>query len=151
MADPSHPTESTQVVTTGASSTSPKPQSQHEDEAIVGDQGAPAPIEPSTPIEAHVGPDDEDEFIAEGWDVGSTASTSVTSSVYAHTYENGRRYHSYRHGRYPIPNDDLEQNREDMKHALMLELTDGKLFYAPVSENAQKILDVGTGTGMNGS
>lgn len=148
MADPSHPTESTQVVTTGASSTSPKPQSQHEDEAIVGDQGAPAPIEPSTPIEAHVGPDDEDEFIAEGWDVGSTASTSVTSSVYAHTYENGRRYHSYRHGRYPIPNDDLEQNREDMKHALMLELTDGKLFYAPVSENAQKILDVGTGTGI---
>jgi hypothetical protein len=25
--------------------------------------------------------------------------------------------------RYPIPNDDAEQNRDDMKHAMMLELT----------------------------
>lgn len=26
--------------------------------------------------------------------------------------------------RYPIPNDDAEQNRDDMKHAMMLELTE---------------------------
>ncbi|KAB5554621.1 S-adenosyl-L-methionine-dependent methyltransferase [Coniochaeta sp. 2T2.1] len=128
---------------------SPRPQPQHhEDKAIVSNHPGPAPIEPSAPIEAHVGPDEEDEFVAEGWDVGSTASTSVTSSVYAHTYEKGRRYHAYKHGRYPIPNDDMEQNREDMKHALMLELTDGRLFSAPVGANPQKILDVGTGTGI---
>ena len=34
------------------------------------------------------------------------------------------QYHQYRHGRYPIPNDDKEQNRDDMKHAMMLELTE---------------------------
>lgn len=34
------------------------------------------------------------------------------------------QYHQYRHGRYPIPNDDEEQNRDDMKHAMMLELTE---------------------------
>ncbi|KAK7961601.1 uncharacterized protein PG986_002426 [Apiospora aurea] len=72
---------------------------------------------------------DSDEFEPEEWDAhSSNASTSISSSVYNHTFENGRRYHSYRHGRYPIPNDDLEQSREDMKHAMMLEMTDGKLF-----------------------
>lgn len=34
------------------------------------------------------------------------------------------QYHKYRNGRYPIPNDDVEQNRDDMKHAMMLELTE---------------------------
>lgn len=88
------------------------------------------------------------------------------------------QYHQYRHGRYPIPNDDDEQNREDMKHALTLELTEyvpfaftsirysqqqgepasafadwcgrdsGKLFFAPIGDNPQKIIDLGTGTGI---
>ncbi len=34
------------------------------------------------------------------------------------------QYHQYRNGRYPIPNDDAEQNRDDMKHALTMELTE---------------------------
>lgn len=54
----------------------------------------------------------------------------------------------YRHGRYPIPNDETEQNREDMLHAMMLEVTNGKLFFAPIVEQPQKILDLGTGTGI---
>ncbi|CAP71748.1 uncharacterized protein PODANS_6_7000 [Podospora anserina S mat+] len=99
-------------------------------------------------IEAEEGPEEEDEFLAEGWDGSSKASTSVTSSIYAHTYENGRRYHSYRYGRYPIPNDDQEQNREDMKHAMMMELTDGKPYLSPIGPNPQKIIDIGTGTGI---
>lgn len=92
---------------------------------------------------------DSDEFEPSEWgeDGASAASTSINSSIYAHTYENGRRYHSYKNGRYPIPNDDQEQNREDMKHVMMLEMTDGKLYYAPIGEHPQKVLDVGTGTG----
>lgn len=93
---------------------------------------------------------DSNEFEPEEWDAASSnASTSISSSVYNHTFENGRRYHSYRHGRYPIPNDDREQSREDMKHAMMLEMTDGKLFYAPVGDYPQKIIDIGTGTGKS--
>ncbi|KAK3323871.1 S-adenosyl-L-methionine-dependent methyltransferase [Cercophora scortea] len=104
---------------------------------------------PTDVIEAEDGPVEEDEFLAEGWDsTSSNASTSVTSSVYHHAYENGRRYHAYRYGRYPIPNDDLEQNREDMRHASMLETTDGKLFFAPIGDNPGKIIDIGTGTGI---
>ena len=69
---------------------------------------------------------EEDEFLASGWDaVSEVGSTSVASNVYKHEYEHGRRYHSYKHGRYPVPNDDQEQYREDMKHAMMMELTVG--------------------------
>lgn len=108
-------------------------------------------VETSVPIEPASGPDEEDEFdTTDGIDTRSTGSASATSSIYAHTYENGRRYQCFKNGRYPIPNDDNEQDREDMKHAMMLELTDGELFYAPIGDNPQSILDIGTGTGMLG-
>jgi methylase of polypeptide subunit release factors len=35
-----------------------------------------------------------------------------------------------------------------MLHAMMLEATNGKYFYAPIAENPSKILDLGTGTGI---
>lgn len=100
-------------------------------------------------IEAAESSIDSDEFEPSEWgDEGaSNASTSINSSIYNHTYENGRRFHSYKNGRYPIPNDDQEQNREDMKHVMMLEMTDGKLLYAPIGDYPQKIIDIGTGTG----
>lgn len=98
------------------------------------------------------GSDEDGEFSSSDFDADSVLSrsdsTSITSSIYQHSYENGRRYHRYRHGRYPIPNDEAEQNREDMLHAMMLEATDGRLFYSPISKNPQKIADLGTGTGM---
>ncbi len=46
-----------------------------------------------------------------------------SDGAWQHVYENGRRYHWYQQGRYPLPNDEEEQDREDMKHAMMLELT----------------------------
>ncbi|KAI0121216.1 S-adenosyl-L-methionine-dependent methyltransferase [Xylariales sp. AK1849] len=127
--------------------------------AAIADPPAPAGAIPAAPgdqaeiddntIEVAEGSVDSDEFEPEEWDDGavSNASTSINSSIYAHTYENGRRYHSFKHGRYPIPNDDQEQNREDMKHVMMLEMTDGKLCYSPIGDYPQKIIDVGTGTG----
>ena len=94
------------------------------------------------PIQAATEPIPEDEL--EVVEAGSTASTSITSSIYKHSFENGRRFHSYKHGRYPLPNDDTEQDRENIKHAMMLEVTDGKLYYAPWKKDAQKIIDIGT-------
>ncbi|KFY13677.1 hypothetical protein V491_06328 [Pseudogymnoascus sp. VKM F-3775] len=106
---------------------------------------APATEAPAIEAASETGGDDEFDATSELFE---DDMTSVTSSVYAHTYERGRRYQSFKNGRYPIPNDDVEQNREDMKHAMLMELTDGKLFYAPIGENPQKILDIGTGTGI---
>lgn len=48
---------------------------------------------------------------------------NLLSAPEEHHFENGRRYHIFRQGRYPIPNDEDEQVREDMKHAMLLELT----------------------------
>ncbi len=53
----------------------------------------------------------------------------------------------YRYGRYPIPNDDKEYGREALRHALFLELVDGRLHLAPIGPSPQKVLDVGTGFG----
>ncbi|KAI1770304.1 S-adenosyl-L-methionine-dependent methyltransferase [Hypoxylon cercidicola] len=99
---------------------------------------------------AVAGPDDiqNDEFETSDFDVSSISSFgSVSSSIYRHAYENGRRYHKYRYGTYPIPNDETEQNREDIKHVAILELTRGKYFFAPIGDHPQKIIDLGTGTG----
>ncbi|AEO60941.1 hypothetical protein MYCTH_2112936 [Thermothelomyces thermophilus ATCC 42464] len=90
--------------------------------------------------------DKSESVPADDFETTSARPISVTSSVYAHTIENGRRYQHFRNGCYPIPNNEEELNREDMKHAMMLELCDGALFYTPIGDNVHKILDVGTGT-----
>ncbi|KAI1392311.1 S-adenosyl-L-methionine-dependent methyltransferase [Hypoxylon trugodes] len=80
-------------------------------------------------------------------DSAATASTSMSSSVWDFSFENGRRYHKFREGRYNFPNDDVEQEREDMKHA-MVKLLCQKLHFAPIGDDPQEIMDVGTGTGI---
>ncbi|EPE06649.1 methyltransferase domain-containing protein [Ophiostoma piceae UAMH 11346] len=79
--------------------------------------------------------------------IADSLHPSIGSAIYKHSYERGRRYHYFRNGKYPIPNDDREQDREDMKHALVLELTDGQLIAAPITD-PQRIIDLGTGTGI---
>ncbi|KPM41110.1 hypothetical protein AK830_g5450 [Neonectria ditissima] len=63
-------------------------------------------------------------------------------------YENGRRYHAFRAGTYLLPNDDTEQDRMDLVHHLYRLLLGGKLFLAPISDEPQRVLDLGTGTGI---
>ncbi|KAK0708567.1 S-adenosyl-L-methionine-dependent methyltransferase [Lasiosphaeris hirsuta] len=74
------------------------------------------------------------------------------SSVHAHVYEGGLRYHAFRDGKYAFPNDEVEQNRDDMKHSMSLLLCHGDYFYAPIEEvlaaGGAEVLDLGTGTGI---
>ncbi|KAH8889718.1 S-adenosyl-L-methionine-dependent methyltransferase [Thozetella sp. PMI_491] len=72
---------------------------------------------------------------------------SLTSSIQEHVYEYGRRYHTYQQGRYPLPNDEVENDREALKHVTIKELIGGRLHVAPIGENPQKIVDLGTGFG----
>jgi hypothetical protein len=72
--------------------------------------------------------------------------TSMTSSVRDHVYEGGLRYHAYHAGKYAFPNDEIEQNRDDMKHTMTLMLCRGAYFYAPVEgvlEGGGEVLDLG--------
>ncbi|KAK3396441.1 S-adenosyl-L-methionine-dependent methyltransferase [Sordaria brevicollis] len=80
-------------------------------------------------------------------DANTTCSTSLAESIRDYVFENGRRYHRFREGRYNFPNDDVEQQREDMKHA-MVKMLCGRLYYAPIGNHPQEILDIGTGTGI---
>lgn len=81
-------------------------------------------------------------------------------------YENGRRYHAYKDGcdflivgflrnktnppdsKYAIPNDQAEQERLDIIHHIYLLLYKGELHMSPIGPTPEKILDVGTGTGI---
>lgn len=49
---------------------------------------------------------------------------------------------------YMMPNDERESDRLDMHHHLATLLLRGKLHVAPIAENPQRVLDVGTGTGI---
>ncbi|KAG6150504.1 hypothetical protein E4U37_006046 [Claviceps purpurea] len=96
-----------------------------------------------------VGNQIDNDFDLSSESESDNATASLASSILsAQTYERGRRYADSGNGRYPIPNDEMEQNREDMKHAMVMMLTENRLFLSPVGDHPQKILDIGTGTGI---
>ena len=116
--------------------------------AAVGseDDAANVAYQAENTIEA--GESDEKSDAGYETDDASRASTSISSSVRDYAFENGRRYHKFREGAYQFPNDEPEQAREDMKHAMIVNLCSGRLHYAPIENGHQRILDIGTGTGI---
>ncbi|KAF4411986.1 Secondary metabolism regulator LAE1 [Colletotrichum fructicola Nara gc5] len=79
----------------------------------------------------------------------SSYTRSITSSVFDYPVEYGRRYHAYRQGTYAFPNDEPELNRLDLAHILMFKSIGYRLYLAPIRpETTQRILDIGTGTGI---
>ena len=80
-------------------------------------------------------------------DLASVQSTSLASSVLNYQYENGRRYHAYRAGQYPLPNDETEQSRMDLLHHIWRKMLGGDLLRKK-PKSPQRMLDVGTGTGI---
>lgn len=48
---------------------------------------------------------------------------------------------------YAFPNDERELERLDMQHTMQTMLLGGKLFWSPIGNSPQKVLDLGTGTG----
>ncbi|BDD58241.1 hypothetical protein MAP00_003532 [Monascus purpureus] len=81
--------------------------------------------------------------------VGSASYlSSLSSGIKDYKYENGRRYHSFREGSYLVPNDEKEQDRMDFLHHIYGLILDGKLQKAPIDQNIQRVLDIGTGTGI---
>jgi hypothetical protein len=49
---------------------------------------------------------------------------------------------------YTFPNDEKEQDHMDILGHMFTLILSGKLFLAPIGENPQRILDLGTGTGL---
>lgn len=63
--------------------------------------------------------------------------------------QNGRRYHAYKDGSYILPNDEPEQDRLDLAHAMTTKLTGDRLHLTPLPEDFDgRVLDIGCGTGI---
>ncbi|KAK3377611.1 methyltransferase domain-containing protein [Podospora didyma] len=132
------------------------------DPAAVSPPAAPGTASPSAPATAAAAasaspendaPIEIDDTFNDGDSaLGSqiTAFTeSLSSSVIDYPFKHGRRYHKFRSGAYPFPNDDIEADRLDLAHHLMFLATGRRNYLAPIEEKQlHRILDIGTGTGI---
>lgn len=78
----------------------------------------------------------------------STYTASITSSVTNFPEAHGRTYHAYRMGRYSLPNDEKENERLDIHHALIYRAMGDRLYFAPIGNNPSRVIDIATGTGI---
>ncbi|KAF6219056.1 hypothetical protein HO133_005600 [Letharia lupina] len=78
----------------------------------------------------------------------SKYTASMTSSIERYPVENGRRYHAFKDGNYVLPNDESELDRLDLTHQMLRITMGNKLHFAPIGEKPEKMLDIGTGTGI---
>ncbi|KAH8698499.1 S-adenosyl-L-methionine-dependent methyltransferase, partial [Talaromyces proteolyticus] len=77
------------------------------------------------------------------------STTTVDNNVYQYPFENDRRYHAYCEVKYPfvaLETDADRRNCKELHYFFRFTMRDS-LHHAPLS-NPQKILDVGTGTGI---
>lgn len=135
----------------GKAGTSPWPESSSQSPASHLSSTV-APATPGSSISSPSRPPDDSEAAGDTSSLFDTDDTeddypdSMTSAVQQYVYEGGLRYHAFRNGKYAFPNDDVEQNRDDMKHTMTLMLCQGRHFYAPVEERLRqggKCLDLG--------
>jgi SAM-dependent methyltransferase len=77
-----------------------------------------------------------------------SSTASLASSVYRFIEEHGRTYHSYKDGKYQLPNDAVEQQRLNLQHTLFGLTTNNRLYLAPIGDSPRRVLDIATGTGI---
>lgn len=100
-------------------------------------------------MEVDIAPDERisvDEGYAES--TNTSYLSSLASEVRQGVLENGRTYASFGKTLQGMPIDEKEQDRNDLQHAKFMLLLGGKLHLAPIASDPQKILDLGTGSGI---
>ncbi|KAF2253092.1 S-adenosyl-L-methionine-dependent methyltransferase [Trematosphaeria pertusa] len=125
-----------------------------QDSAIQVSEAAEQPVPVPADSQDHAAPqepDNQPDYVSDsGFDSGSLLgdeTDTLASSIMHYRMENGRQYHAYRDGAYWGPNDELAKEILDFAHHMYLLTLDHKLHLAPI-KNPQRILDVGTGTGI---
>ncbi|KAI1647030.1 S-adenosyl-L-methionine-dependent methyltransferase [Daldinia loculata] len=160
MSDPSAKTPATAsgTATTGATAapaTSSKPGSQ----AVSPAADAPSPeSQTSQTSNPHILPashwaqlppvnvreDDDSAF-----EDAASSTASLTASILEYRTVHGRTYHSERGNALSWgPNDAIHDESMDIFHHIATIMLDGKILAAPLSDDVQKVLDVGCGTGI---
>ncbi|KUJ06286.1 S-adenosyl-L-methionine-dependent methyltransferase [Mollisia scopiformis] len=82
-----------------------------------------------------------------GSSAGSLTET-LASTIARGIEEHGRTYAAYGNEEYGLPIDEEELDRIDMSHAKYSMLLEKRLFVAPINPQPQRVLDIGTGTGI---
>ncbi|KAF4449578.1 hypothetical protein F53441_7145 [Fusarium austroafricanum] len=79
----------------------------------------------------------------------ASSTASVSSSILEYRKFQGRTFHSESYNtEYFTPNDEQQRDSIDITHHVLTLLLDGKLSIVPLKDDIQRVLDVGTGTGI---
>ncbi|KAH7179986.1 S-adenosyl-L-methionine-dependent methyltransferase [Fusarium flagelliforme] len=117
---------------------------------VLSDSNSPATRTPSPPgdLVPGEGSDANDTDSLSQSDT-SSSTASVSASILEYRRIHGRTYHSDKfRNDYVFPNDDQQLQSVDISHHYLTLLLNGELFLAPVKEDVQRVLDVGTGSGI---
>ncbi|ROT39062.1 S-adenosyl-L-methionine-dependent methyltransferase [Sodiomyces alkalinus F11] len=90
----------------------------------------------------------EDADSAIGADSILSSTASLTESILQYRQLHGRTYQSTKTTEYWAPNDDQQNDGLDIIHHALLRLFDDRLVLAPIGAHPQRVLDLGTGTGV---
>ncbi|KFA55732.1 hypothetical protein S40293_08343 [Stachybotrys chartarum IBT 40293] len=105
----------------------------------------PEPID--TQIESDVRAEEDNDSAFETQS-NNSSTASLSESILEYRRIHGRTYQSTKTTDYWAPNDEQQNEGLDMIHHALLMILDDKLFLAPIDDNLQRALDVGTGTGI---
>ncbi|KAL3422772.1 methyltransferase domain-containing protein [Phlyctema vagabunda] len=78
----------------------------------------------------------------------ASLTETLSSDIVRGVSEYGRTYAAYGREEYGLPIDEAELDRIDMSHEKYKMLLGNQTFLSPVGKNPQRILDLGTGTGI---
>ncbi|GAB1320927.1 hypothetical protein MFIFM68171_11137 [Madurella fahalii] len=126
---------------------SPSPEAQAGTELGAQAVAQPAHILPAEHWTEQALDDDNDSSLG---DDAASSTASLTSSILEYRTLHGRTYHSDRvtDADYWTPNDQRQMEAADVGHHCVTLIHDGALFRAPLKDDVERVLDVGTGTGI---
>ncbi|KAK1750094.1 S-adenosyl-L-methionine-dependent methyltransferase [Echria macrotheca] len=105
----------------------------------------------SNPADAEditVDPNLSDETDSAAGDEVAESTASLTDSIFDYRKIHGRKFQSSRTTEYWAPIDEQQVQGLDITHHFMTILFDDQLYLAPIGDHPQRVLDVGTGTGI---
>ncbi|KAI8712342.1 hypothetical protein NCS52_01332000 [Fusarium sp. LHS14.1] len=109
-------------------------------------EAAAAPQAQNEPLPGTQDPDDDADSAIED---NASSTASLSSSILQYRTIHGRTYHSDRgNAEYWASNDERQNEALDIIHHVLTLSHDGKLHLAPLKDNVEKVIDIGTGTGI---
>ncbi|KAH0559610.1 hypothetical protein GP486_003875 [Trichoglossum hirsutum] len=112
----------------------------------------PSGLQKPAKIEVQVEPDDSSDLESTYGDSIASYTTSLNSSITDYRLPHAKRRGEYKRGLQEYIRTEIsrkaEKERLDILHHMTTLLLEGKLYLAPIDKHPQRVLDIGTGTGI---